>query len=43
MTRSGLAPIRTYDRIIVAHASLQDATLISKDATVRANYRGALW
>lgn len=32
-----------FDRIIVAQASLFDAPLVTKDATIHANYARALW
>lgn len=32
-----------FDRIIVAQASLTTATLVTKDETMRAHYRHALW
>lgn len=32
-----------FDRMIVGHASLNDATLITKDSTIHGNYAGAVW
>lgn len=32
-----------FDRLIVAHASLLDAPLVTKDATVQTNYLQAIW
>jgi PIN domain nuclease of toxin-antitoxin system len=32
-----------FDRLIVAQASLFDAPLVTKDATVQANYPQAIW
>lgn len=32
-----------FDRIIVAHAALHDAQLLTKDETIRANYAKAVW
>jgi len=32
-----------FDRMIAAHASTQNAVLISKDKTIRANYSKAIW
>jgi PIN domain nuclease of toxin-antitoxin system len=32
-----------FDRLIVAQASLFDAPLVSKDATIQANYPYAIW
>jgi PIN domain nuclease of toxin-antitoxin system len=32
-----------FDRLIVAQASLDDATLVTRDRTIRKNYAKALW
>jgi len=32
-----------FDRLIVAHASANDASLITKDATILRNYKHAIW
>ena len=32
-----------FDRMITAHASTQNAVLISKDGKIRANYSKAIW
>ncbi len=32
-----------FDRIIVAHANLASAPLLTKDASIRQHYRQALW
>ena len=32
-----------FDRIITAQADLEKATLITKDATIRAHYSRAMW
>jgi PIN domain nuclease of toxin-antitoxin system len=32
-----------FDRLIVAHASANDAPLITKDRTILSNYKHAIW
>ena len=32
-----------FDRLIVAHAALYGATLLTKDRSIRRNYRHAVW
>jgi Uncharacterized protein conserved in bacteria len=32
-----------FDRLIVAHAALNGATLLTKDRSIRRNYRHAVW
>jgi len=32
-----------FDRLIVAQAMVDNATLITKDKTIRANYDKAIW
>lgn len=32
-----------FDRLIVAHASLEESILLTKDKTIRAHYRAAVW
>lgn len=32
-----------FDRLIVAHAALHGVTLLTKDRTIRRNYRHAVW
>ena len=32
-----------FDRLIVAHAALSGATLLTKDRSIRRNYRHAVW
>lgn len=32
-----------FDRLIVAHAALHGATLLTKDRSIRRNYRHAVW
>lgn len=32
-----------FDRMIVAHASLEDAVLVTKDATIQAHYKRTVW
>ena len=32
-----------FDRLIVGHASANDASLVTKDETIRGHYRHAIW
>jgi PIN domain nuclease of toxin-antitoxin system len=32
-----------FDRLIVAHAALHDALLVTKDADMHRNYTGCVW